>query len=150
MISKWIVPGYSIRNSCNVIFVYMFLLHPFNFLQDQLNPKRRMWRSLKHGLRLSLDISWYNVLKSEIELSKLFCLDDNRTTRGWHVTNCSPFGKCVTQMPQGGTSFFSRSGGTSCRRRRSLVLVLSSSPSICRARREPLGQGERWRRWGRS
>ena len=56
MISKWIVPGYSIRNSCNVIFVYMFLLHPFNFLQDQLNPKRRMWRSLKHGLRLRLDI----------------------------------------------------------------------------------------------
>ena len=35
-----------------------------------------------------------------------------------------------------GPHFFSRSGGTSCRRRRPQVLVLSSSPSMCRARRE--------------
>ena len=55
MISKWIVPGYSIRNAWNVLF-QMFLLHLFNFLQDQLNQKRRMWRTLKHGLRLKLDI----------------------------------------------------------------------------------------------
>ena len=98
-------------------------------------------------------ISWYNILKSEIECRVNYFVrmtTENPEGAMTHdVTPCSPCGKYVT-LNATRPHFFSRAGGTSCRRRRSLVLVLSSSPSICRARREPLGQGERWRRWGRS
>ena len=154
MISKWIVPGYSIRYACNVLF-QMFLLHLFNFLQDQLNLKRRMWRSLKHGLRLWLDIMIQCTQKRNRICRVNYFVWMTLTTEHLEaamthdVTPCSPCGKYVT-LNATRPRFFSRVGGTSCLRRRSRVLVLSSSPSMCRARREPLGPGARWRRWVRS